>query len=229
MSIFLILGPFSARCALDAIESRVALCETRGLSGSDAMGWKLVMAAAAAAALSMGADPAPAPKPAPQPPQYYLSGATVPDTLKILPPAPQKGDIRYEADRQMFLGTRKLEGSPRWALALNDDNGGLYMKDLSCALGAEITRENAPKFMTLFSRVTRESARATNVPKDALKRQRPFLIDKGATCIDQAGGIKDSFDYPSGHVTFSWTLGLILAELAPDRATDVLVRARAFG
>jgi acid phosphatase (class A) len=165
----------------------------------------------------------------PQGPQYYLTGPAAPDMLKILPPAPQAGDARYEADRLMYLGTRRLQGSPRWALATNDDNGGLYLKDLSCALGVELTRQNAPKFMTLFARVAREAGRATNTPKDALKRQRPFLIDQGPTCIDQTGPIKDSYDYPSGHVTFSWTVGLILAELAPEQATDILVRARAFG
>ena len=201
------------------------------------MDWKLGLAAAAAV-VSMGAAQAPSPAPATAPapmtpaptgPQYYVSGPAVPDTLRILPPAPQKGDVRYEADRKMFRNTRKLEGSPRWTLALNDDDGRLYLKDLRCALGVELNRDNAPRFMSLYARVTRESARATNVPKDALKRLRPFLVDKGATCIDQTGGIKDSYDYPSGHVTFSWSHGLILAELAPDRATDILIRARAFG
>ena len=98
------------------------------------MAWKLLMVAAAAA-LTMGAEPAPAPKPLPPP---YL-GADGPDSFKILPPAPVAGTVRYEADRRMFLETRKLEGTPRWALALNDDNGGLLVKDLSCALGVELT------------------------------------------------------------------------------------------
>jgi acid phosphatase (class A) len=214
------------------------------------MDWKLATAGIAAL-VSMGFAPAPptapptghgvapvAPAPAQpaqpgmtaqQGPQYYLGGPAVPDTVKILPPAPQPGDARYEADRKMFLGTRKLEGSPRWALATNDDNGGLYLKDLSCAVGVELGRQNAPRFLSLYARVARESTRATNTPKDALKRLRPFLIDKGPTCIDQLGNIKDSYDYPSGHVTFSWSEALILAELAPDRATDILVRARVFG
>ncbi|WP_394763516.1 phosphatase PAP2 family protein [Phenylobacterium sp.] len=188
------------------------------------MAWKLTMLAAAAALVTMGAEPAPKPATA----QSYL-GDGGPEALKILPPAPVAGTIRYEADRKMFLGTRKYEGAPRWALALNDDNGSIYIKDLSCALGVELTPQNAPKFMSMIPRISRDSSHATNIPKDFYKRQRPFLIDKGATCIDQAGGIKDSYDYPSGHVTYSWTVGLILAELAPDRATQILVRARVFG
>ena len=193
------------------------------------MAWKLVMAAAAAAVLTMGADPAPAPKPVPPPPQPYLAGSMSPDTYAILPPAPLPGTVRYEADRKMFLGTRNLKDTPRWALALNDDNIGLLRKDLSCALGVELTDQNAPRFATLMRRVGRDSSTLTNLPTDQFKRLRPFLVDKGPICIDPDGGIAKSFDYPSGHVTYSWTVGLILAELAPDRATDILIRARAYG
>jgi acid phosphatase (class A) len=152
-----------------------------------------------------------------------------PDTYQILPPAPLPGTIRYEADRKMFKATRKLKDTPRWALALNDDNIGLLRKDLSCALGVELTDQNAPKFTALMRRVGRDASNLTNLPKDQFKRLRPFLVDKGPICIDPKGGIANSFDYPSGHVTYSWTVGLILAELAPDRATDILIRARAFG
>jgi acid phosphatase (class A) len=192
------------------------------------MAWKLAMLAAAAV-LTMGADPAPAPKPLPPPPPPYLTGAMSPDTYKILPPAPLPGTPRYEADRKMFLGTRALKDSARWALALNDDSTALLRKDLSCALGVELTDQNAPKFTALMRRVGRDSTNLTNLPKDQFKRLRPFLIDKGPICIDPDGGIAKSFDYPSGHNTYSWAIGLILAELAPDRATDILVRARAFG
>ena len=83
--------------------------------------------------------------------------------------------------------------------------------------------------MTMIRRVGRDASNLTNLPKDIHKRLRPFLIDKGPICIDREGGIAKSFDYPSGHNTYSWTVGLILAELAPDRATDILIRSRAFG
>ena len=58
------------------------------------------------------------------------------------------------------------------------------------------------------------------------KRKRPFTVDKGKTCV---GVDPESLDYPSGHATVSWAFGLILAEIAPDRATAVLARARAYG
>ncbi|MBS0361915.1 MAG: phosphatase PAP2 family protein [Proteobacteria bacterium] len=208
------------------------------------MAWKFGMAAgraalaAAAALMTMGAQAVPQAAPQstaqaapPVGPQPYIGKAGLPDTLKILPPAPQPGDVRYETDRKMFLGTRKLEGTPRFALALNDDALApqALMKDFSCALGVELTAANAPKFTAMIPRIGRDSSIATNLPKDFWKRQRPFYIDKGPICIDPNGPIKGTYDYPSGHNTYSWAVGLVLAELAPDRATEILTRARAYG
>ena len=189
------------------------------------MAWKFVAAVAAAA--TMGAAPAveAPPKPAlPAAPQPYL-GASAPDTYKILPPAPVPGTTRYEADRTIFLQTRKLQDSPRWKLAQGDDNSAAIMKDLACAVGVEITAKNAPTLASMIPRIGRDSGRLTNLPKDIYKRDRPFRVDDGPICISKP----DSYDYPSGHVTWGWTVGLIMAELAPDRATEILIRARAFG
>lgn len=154
----------------------------------------------------------------------YLGGS-VPDTLRILPPAPVAGTTRYEADRTTFLATRKLQGTKRWDMAKGDDNSAAILKDLSCAIGVELTARNAPTLAVMIPKVGRDSSAATNYPKDAHQRKRPFLIDEGPICIDKP----NSHDYPSGHVTWGWTVGLIMAELAPDRATEILVRAKAFG
>jgi len=175
-----------------------------------------LIAAACGVAL-MGAGPPPSPG--------YL-GAQVPDTLKILPPAPVAGTTRYEADRTVFLETRRFKGSKRWEMAAADDSSVLIMKHLSCAVGVELTAKNAPTLAGMIPKVGRDSSTATNYAKDALKRKRPFYIDEGPICLDPG---PTSYDYPSGHNTFGWTVGLILAELAPDRATEILLRARAFG
>jgi acid phosphatase (class A) len=195
------------------------------------MAWRL--AAALAAVATIGAAPAPAPAPPAAPMaaptvQGYL-GDAAPDTYKILPPAPVAGTTRYEADRTIFLQTRSLKDTPRWALAQNDVNQLAILKDLSCAVGVELSPANAPKTVALIARVGRDVSRATDRPKDIYKRQRPYLIDEGPTCIEKSEALSKSPDYPSGHNTWGWTVGLIMAELAPDRATEILARARAFG
>jgi len=195
------------------------------------MRWTLAMAAAAMATLGAAPAPRPAPAAAPMAAQTargYL-GDAAPDTYKILPPAPVAGTTRYEADRTVYLATRSLKDTPRWALAQNDVNQFAILKDLSCSIGVELNQANAPKTVAMVARVGRDVSRATDHPKNIYKRQRPFLIDKGETCVPQTEALARSPDYPSGHNTWGWTVGLIMAELAPDRATEILARARAFG
>ncbi|MGZ3315521.1 MAG: hypothetical protein ACXU8Q_15235 [Caulobacteraceae bacterium] len=168
------------------------------------MDWKLGMTAALAA-LAIGAAPAaqttrqaPAKAPAMAPaalsakPPYL--GDAIPDSYAILPPAPVAGTTRYEADRSIYLGTRSLKDTPRWALAQNDVNQAAILKDLSCAVGVELTPKNAPKTAEMIFRVGRDVSRATDRPKDIYKRQRPFLIDKGETCIEQSDALARSPD-----------------------------------
>jgi len=161
--------------------------------------------------------------------QGYLKPGTV-DMLSILPPAPVVGDARYDADRAIFKTTRRYIGTPRWALAANDvkygDASGL--NDFSCALGVALTPEQAPKLMALIHKANSDTQRETNVAKNFYKRQRPFKIDAGDICQPKEE-LGDSYDYPSGHTTAGWTWALLLSDVAPDHANQILARGRAYG
>jgi acid phosphatase (class A) len=194
----------------------------------------LITTAIALACLAGATGFAVAQSPAPQVqprPLGYLTDQTAPDGSLVLPPAPMPGADRYAADRVIFKATRALEGTPRWALAQNDVRLGVpdLEADFSCGLGVRVTPQNAPKLTLLLSRVARDAGRVSNGAKDVFKRDRPFKIDAGPICTPHDSALDTSYDYPSGHTTVAWTDGLILAELAPDRATQVLTRARAFG
>jgi acid phosphatase (class A) len=150
-------------------------------------------------------------------------------TAELLPAAPKVGTPRYEADRQVFLATRKLQDSPRWTLAQQDVDYATpkLMADFSCAMGVPLDAAALPKLAALVDDTSNAADASTAPAKKANQRQRPFLIDQGATC-QSTERLAKSFDYPSGHATRGWAVGLVLAELAPDRATDLLLRSRAF-
>ncbi|RXD02355.1 phosphatase PAP2 family protein [Sphingomonas sp. UV9] len=159
---------------------------------------------------------------------YLAPGAF--DVLAVLPPAPRPGDPRATADRAVFRATRAFAGTARWAMATNDVKLAPVdmMRDYSCAVGIVLTPQMAPRTAMLIARASSDTARGTGIAKNFYKRQRPFLIDQGATC-QPAAEVADSYDYPSGHTTAGWTWATLLAELAPDRATPILARGRAFG
>ncbi|HEX7760667.1 MAG TPA: phosphatase PAP2 family protein, partial [Caulobacteraceae bacterium] len=161
----------------------------------------------------------------------YLSADKAPDTAAILPAAPAVNSPRGVADRAIFKATRALKGTPRWTLAQNDvsESTSSMLADFSCATGAKLTEASAPKIAALLSRLRYDAVTAVNKPKYLYRRQRPYLIDKGDICVAKDALLAASPDYPSGHTTWGWTVGLVLAELAPDRAAPVLVRARAYG
>jgi acid phosphatase (class A) len=147
----------------------------------------------------------------------------------LLPAAPKPGSARYEADRQIFRATRSLEGTPRWALAQQDVDYATprLMADFSCAMGVSLDAARLPQLAALVDQTSRAAEASTGPAKQANQRQRPFLIDPGATC-QPSSPLAHGFDYPSGHATRGWAVGLVLTELAPDRATGLLLRARAF-
>jgi len=163
----------------------------------------------------------------------YMTSAQSASVLSIVPPAPATGDPRFDADMAIFRSTRSLEGSPRWKLALSDDNlavAGL-LKAFSCALKLNLSPEIAPKLAALIARAESDAGSAANVIKVHYQHKRPFQIAAGNVCLSPQGkaALERSPDYPSGHTSISWDIGLILAELAPADASSVLTRAREFG
>jgi len=168
------------------------------------------------------------PAPGPKFTGYLAPGAL--DILKVLTPAPVEGDTRYETDRLVFKETRAWEGSARWQMASEDAlaSPADQLRHFSCSVGVEMNPANAPKIMNVAQRATRDSGYQMNLAKEHFQRKRPFWIDKGDICRPRAE-LGDTFDYPSGHATAGWTWALVLAQVAPDRASQILARGRAIG
>lgn len=161
----------------------------------------------------------------------FLTEATMPDAVATIPPAPQEGEARNDLDWRVFRDLRALEGGDRWKLA-QSDNSYLpkdLVKDFSCAVGAELTAENVPTLLVILQRTTTDAGAAAEKAKQLYKRTRPYLHNPGNICIEKTEALGKSFDYPSGHASLGWTAGLVMAQLAPDRASDVLARGRAYG
>jgi acid phosphatase (class A) len=190
--------------------------------------FKLLTAATAFAVVTSAA-------PSPEHPSGYLAPGEF-DVTHVVEPAPRPGDPRYDIDRRIFKSTRSLIGTARWALATNDADYGVpaLLHDFSCAVGVELTPDNAPKLVALVKRAGADTSAQTGRAKNFYQRQRPFVIDHGKVC-QPASELYDerahrmSYDYPSGHTTWGWTWALILSSIAPDRAQQILERGRAYG
>ena len=189
---------------------------------------RLGLAAAAIAAAFGAVATAEAPTPQPVRPSGYL--AETADTAAILRPSPKDGDPRDLEDRRIFQEARKLEGSPRWAMAQADVPLGManQMGGFSCAVGVKLDPQTAPKVAAILARANLDVSRLNTAAKAVYQRPRPYKRWGGTICTPNSPALENSLDYPSGHAQLGWANALILAEIAPDRAAQILARGRAF-
>lgn len=163
-----------------------------------------------------------------QAPSGYL--ATPPDPAQILRPAPKDGDARDLEDKRLYEAARKLEGGPRWTMAQADVpyDVSSRLASYSCAVGVTLTPAAAPKLAALIGKASLDVGRLNSAAKAVYGRPRPYKRWGGTICTTDSPALAASLDYPSGHAQLGWTDALILAGLAPDRASLILARGRAY-
>ncbi|GJD39049.1 MULTISPECIES: phosphatase PAP2 family protein [Methylobacterium] len=161
----------------------------------------------------------------------YLSDATAPDTVAILPPPPRGQSAAETADKTIFAGTRALKGSARWELATADvaDGPSAILDDFACVLGRKIDQSRSPALMTLLERTRLDIGRATRPLKEHYRRLRPFVGNEAEICVARTRELGDAFSFPSSHATQGWAYASILAALVPEKATQFFVRGKAYG
>ncbi|MEQ8859071.1 MAG: phosphatase PAP2 family protein [Pseudomonadales bacterium] len=165
--------------------------------------------------------------------QGYLSPDAYPDSLGLLPPPPAPGSAAQRLDEAVNRTALALQGSARFRLAALDNDLSFpgAAGTFACAVGAPITETATPFLYQLLRRTLVDAGLATYAAKNHYQRKRPFLGNGRPTCIDEAEQqrLVEDGSYPSGHTAIGWAWALILTELAPDRANEILARGYAFG
>jgi acid phosphatase (class A) len=156
----------------------------------------------------------------------------LPDSLALIPPPPSEGSTALALDEEISRKSLALRGTPRWELAAEDahwmfpEAAGTF----SCALGVPITEEGTPHLYMVLRRTLTDAGLSTYGAKNKYRRKRPFMGNGEPTCTpEEEGPLRKDGSYPSGHTAFGWAWALILTEVAPQRADEILARGRAFG
>ncbi|WP_312162622.1 phosphatase PAP2 family protein [Phenylobacterium sp.] len=202
--------------------------------------WILAVAALAASCATPGGQAPQAqaqaePKPIPEIRPGYLAGympmGGAPNSLAILPPPPAAGSPAQARDDASAKAAEALRGSPRWSVATQDAELKFpaAAETFSCALGVKVSQETTPRLYVLLRRTLVDNGLSTYPTKTRYQRARPFMVNNTPMCTPQEEDeLRKDGSYPSGHSAVGWGWALILAEAAPDRATEVLARGRAF-
>ena len=176
--------------------------------------------------------PAPVPEIRPGILAGYLQPEELPNSLALLPAPPVEGSIAFALDEEVSQKTFALRGTLRWELAAKDAN--LMFPEaastFSCAMGAPITEQDMPHLYMLLRRTLADAGLSTYAAKKHYQRQRPFMVNDQPICTpNEEDHLREDGSYPSGHTALGWAWALILAEIAPERADEILARGRTFG
>jgi acid phosphatase (class A) len=164
--------------------------------------------------------------------QGYLDTKALPNSLALIPPPPAAGSAAFAHDEEAARNSFALRDTPRFALAGSDFDLKLphLVSDFSCALNVPITKDNTPYLYTLLSRSFSDLALSTYAAKNHYQRKRPFQQNNQPIAVPEARAfLEKDPSYPSGHTAVGWGFALILSEIEPDRADELLGRGRAFG
>ena len=162
----------------------------------------------------------------------YLPKEEQLDSKVFVPPAPSEASALQAMDTAWSERMLELRGTGRWDLAIQDADLAFpaAANTFSCALGISVSEENTPALYMLLRRTLTDIGLAPYSAKNAFARERPFMVSETPVCTpDDEEALRKDGSYPSGHTAIGWGWALILTELAPDRAEEILARGRAFG
>lgn len=162
----------------------------------------------------------------------YLAPATLPVRLALLGAPPKPDSAAFARDEEARRAALALRGTAREKLAATDAELTFPApaQAFSCALGTDINEKKTPHLYSMMQRVLTDAGGSTYAGKNAYNRTRPFVQHDEGTCRkDMEPVLRHDGSWPSGHSAAGWAWGLVLAEVQPARATELLGRGLAFG
>jgi acid phosphatase (class A) len=147
------------------------------------------------------------------------------DIAHLLPPPPAAGSDIAKAELAELHDIAAHATPAMLAAAAHDAND--QKPDLfNATLGFDLTQY--PATMALLREVGRENGAVQSKAKSYFHRDRPWVVDATIKqCVPALARAGDD-SYPSGHSTYGFALGEVLAALMPARAQAILARSAEF-
>lgn len=162
-------------------------------------------------------------------PEVYIPAEQLPHLLSIMPAPPAFNSPEFASDEVRYnWGKVQRQDSARLAMAIADaewNNMELIFSRWQEAFGMPVTEAATPHIYTLLvnSIMTVDPMRIE--PKAFYHRQRPFERYGDSMPTHEEPYLRGEGSYPSGHSLRGWLIGLVLAQVAPERAETVLARS----
>lgn len=151
----------------------------------------------------------------------YIDPATF-DSTRFMSPPPR--GIEAQEDMRAVERWQELRTPEMAQKALADSTQEIFV--FADVLGANFKAGNFPLAARFFQSVYRTESDLNKQGKDKWARIRPFGVNER---LKPVGKFASEGSYPSGHGTFGWLAGIVLADMIPEKRTEIMMRAREYG
>ena len=163
----------------------------------------------------------------------YFTKDEMPDMVKFLPAPPDSTSVDFARDLHRYFWGKEMRNNPeRAAMALRDAVFSLetILTEYEEAFGMKITKEGTPEIYKVLLDGTETAHNIGSNPKRYYMRRRPFMRFNESTLYPKDDeDLRHNGSYPSGHTILGWSAALLMMEINPDRANEILARGYQYG
>lgn len=163
----------------------------------------------------------------------YFTQGEMPDMMVFLPGPPDSTSAAFLNDVARYYWGKEMRKDPeRAAQATRDAVYGLetILTEFEEAFGMKITKEETPEIYKVLLEGTATCDSICTRPKREYMRRRPFMVFNEQTLTpEDEEALRKNGSFPSGHTLLGWSSALLLMEINPDRATEIMARGYRYG
>lgn len=152
----------------------------------------------------------------------YITAADL-DLTRILPPPPADDSAQTRAELAEVLRWQVTRSQAQAERAAADAVENVWR--FAEVMGPAFRPEALPVFSAFFDRVVATEGAVVDPAKDTWRRTRPHRL---SDLVRPAVRISSSGSWPSGHATVGTLMGIVLADMVPERRAEIMARAREY-
>ena len=153
----------------------------------------------------------------------YLSNNN-PELIRLLPPPPALNSVSGNLDLQQVLEAQKTRTTAQITQADGDTKKSVFR--FADVLGTNFTADKLPVTAAFFEHLAKDGSVPMKEAKAYWKRPRPYNSSTEVHPGIQTEGTSPS--YPSGHATFAYLTAVVLANIVPEKKTEIFARAQSY-
>ncbi len=163
----------------------------------------------------------------------YFTTKEMPDMMIFMPGPPDSTSVAFANDVSRYFWGKEMRKDPERAEeAKRDAVYGLatILKEFEEAFGMKVTKEDTPEIYKVLLEGTATCDSICTLPKKKYMRRRPFMrFNEQTLTPDEEESLSKNGSFPSGHTLLGWSSALLMMEINPARANEILTRGYRYG